>query len=54
MDRDGNLMNVKQTVFGRVTGAGADEGNVSLYMNQVVTGMDKVLGIRESKQASNL
>ncbi|MBL6931044.1 MAG: flagellar hook assembly protein FlgD [Rhodospirillales bacterium] len=50
MDHDGNLMNVTQTVFGRVTGAGAENGAVSLYMNDVITGLDKVLGIRETKE----
>jgi flagellar basal-body rod modification protein FlgD len=48
-DRDGNLMNVTQTVFGRVTGAGAEEGIVSLYMNDIKTGLDKVLSTRETK-----
>ena len=52
MDHDGNLMNVTQTVFGRVTGAGAEGGVVSLYMNDVITGLDKVLGIRETETAS--
>jgi hypothetical protein len=42
-------MNVTQTVFGRVTGAGAEEGIVSLFMNDIKTGMDKVLGTRETK-----
>ena len=48
-DRDGNLMNVTQSVFGRVTGAGAEEGIVSLFMNDIKTGLDKVLGTRETK-----
>ena len=48
-DRDGNLMNVTQTVFGRVTGAGAEEGIVSLFMNDIKTGLDKVLSTRETK-----
>ncbi len=52
-DHDGNLMNVTQTVFGRVTGAGAEDGVVSLYMNDVITGLDKVLGIRETKESSS-
>lgn len=51
-DHDGNLMNVTQTVFGRVTGAGAEDGVVSLYMNDVITSLDKVLGIRETKTAT--
>ena len=48
-DRDGNLMNVTQSVFGRVTGAGAEEGIVSLFMNDIKTGLDKVLSTRETK-----
>ena len=48
-DRDGNLMSVAQTVFGRVTGAGAEDGIVSLFMNDVKTSMDKILGTRETK-----
>ena len=50
-DRDGNLMNVTQSVFGRVTGAGAEEGIVSLFMNDIKTGLDKVLGTRETKSS---
>ena len=48
-DHDGNLMNVTQTVFGRVTGAGAEEGIVSLFMNDIKTSLDKVLSTRETK-----
>ena len=49
LDRSGELINVKQTVFGRVTGAGAEEGAVQLYMGDVVTSLDKVLSISETK-----
>ena len=48
-DGDGNIMDVAQTVFGRVTGAGAKEGVVSLYMNNVITSLDTVLAVRETK-----
>jgi len=48
-DRAGNLINVKQTAFGRVTGAGAQQGVVQLYMGDVVTSLDKVLSISETK-----
>ena len=51
LDRSGDLINTKQTVFGRVTGAGAEEGAVQLYMGDVVTSLDKVLSISETKAA---
>ncbi len=51
-DHDGNLMSVTQTIFGRVTGAGAEDGIVSLYMNDVITGLDQVLGVRETTSTS--
>jgi flagellar basal-body rod modification protein FlgD len=48
-DHDGNLMDVSQTVFGRVTGAGAKDGEVSLYMNDVITGLNTVLSVKETE-----
>jgi len=48
-DNDGNIMSVSQSVFGRVTGAGAKDGQVSLFMNDVITGLDTVLAVRETK-----
>jgi flagellar basal-body rod modification protein FlgD len=48
-DGDGNIMDVSQTVFGRVTGAGAKDGVVSLYMNDVITPLDTVLAVKETK-----
>jgi len=51
LDREGALQDVLHTVFGRVTGAGAENGKVSLYMGTVVTGLDKVLAVNETKPA---
>ncbi len=51
-DRAGDLINVKQTVFGRVTGAGAEDGVVQLFMGDGVVGLDKVLSISETKTAT--
>ncbi len=48
LDRSGNLIDVDQTVFGRVTGAGAEDGNVQLFMGDVVTSLEKVLSISET------
>jgi len=50
VDRAGDLIGVEQTVFGRVTGAGAEDGIVSLFMGDVVVKMDKVLAVKESKK----
>ncbi len=51
-DRAGDLIDVKQTVFGRVTGAGAENGAVQLYMGDVITSLEKVLSISETKAAA--
>ena len=51
-DRADDPINIKQTVFGRVTGAGAEEGAVQLYMGNVVTSLDRVLSISETKPAT--
>jgi len=51
LDRDGELLDVAQTTFGRVTGAGAEEGDVSLFMGNVVIPMDDVVSIKESVPA---
>lgn len=46
-DSLGNLINVAQTVFGRVTGAGAQDGNVTLSMGAVDAPLDDVLNVSE-------
>lgn len=48
LDRAGNLLDVEQTVFGRVTGAGADDGAVSLFLGDVTVSMDDVLAVKET------
>ncbi|MCZ6466695.1 MAG: flagellar hook assembly protein FlgD [Alphaproteobacteria bacterium] len=48
LDRAGNLIEVEQTVFGRVTGAGVDEGAVSLFLSDVTVSMDDVLSVKET------
>jgi len=45
-DHDGKLVNVAQTVFGRVTGAGASKGQVSLSMGAVDAPLEKVLNVK--------
>jgi len=44
-DKDKNLINVAQTVYGRVTGAGADQGNVILSMGAIDAPLDQVLNV---------
>lgn len=51
-DANGKLINVEQTVFGRVTGAGADQGNVTLSMGAVDVGMEDVLHVSETPKAA--
>ena len=48
LDRAGKLQDVAHTVFGRVTGAGAEDGSVSLFMGDVNVNMDKVLAVKET------
>jgi flagellar basal-body rod modification protein FlgD len=49
LDRDGNVTDVSQTVFGKVTGAGAENGEVSLFMGDVIVPMSNVVSVRETK-----
>ena len=37
-----------QTVLGRVTGAGAEDGIVTLFLGDIITSMEKVLSVKES------
>ena len=47
-DANGNPMEVSQTSFGRVAGAGANEGQVELYLGQIPVALDRVLNIKET------
>ncbi len=47
-DRDGNLLDVEQTVVGRVVGAGNDNGEATLFVGEVLTPMDQVVTVRET------
>ncbi|MDH5771506.1 MAG: flagellar hook assembly protein FlgD [Rhodospirillaceae bacterium] len=47
-DAKGNPMEVSQTSFGRVAGAGADEGQVELYLGQIPVALERVLNIKET------
>jgi flagellar basal-body rod modification protein FlgD len=48
MDRDGKLLEVEQTVVGRVVGAGNDNGEPTLFVGEILTPMDQVLTVRET------
>lgn len=52
-DQYGELINVAQTVFGRVTGAGAQDGKVTLSMGAVDAPLDDVLNVREVPPAAD-
>ncbi len=49
-DRGGNLQNVAMTTFGRVTGAGAEDGKISLFMGEIIVLMDDVLAVEETEK----
>ena len=48
LDRAGNLLEVEQTILGRVTGAGVDDGAISLFLSDVTVSMDDVLSVKET------
>ncbi len=49
-DFSGNLLEITQTVFGRVTGAGVDGGLANLFLGDDITiAQDKVLAVKETK-----
>ncbi|MDH5749751.1 MAG: flagellar hook assembly protein FlgD [Rhodospirillales bacterium] len=47
-DRDGEVIDVKQTIFGHVTGAGSEQGAVSLFLSDILVPLDKVLSVKET------
>lgn len=49
---DGSYLEVSQTVFGRITSAAADNGQVTLFMGDVQFPMDDVLSVTESPRQS--
>ncbi len=51
-DRAGDILDVAQTVYGRVTGAGVENGAVTMYMGDVAVDMGDVLSVRETPPAS--
>lgn len=51
LDSDGKTVGVAQTVTGRVTGAGAENGEVVLYMGDVAVPMGAILSVNETPQA---
>ncbi len=49
-DFSGNLLEITQTVFGRVTGAGVDGGLANLFLGDDITiAQDKVISVKETK-----
>ncbi len=50
VDAQGDLVNIGQTIYGRVTGAGADNGDVVLYLGDAIAvPLDAVLSVNETK-----
>ena len=48
-DSDGNLIDVTYTIFGRVTGAGVDDGQSSLFMgDNIIIPHDSIKSVKES------
>lgn len=50
-NREGALQDVEHTVYGRVTGAGADNGQVTLFLGDIEIPLVDILGAHETKTA---
>jgi flagellar basal-body rod modification protein FlgD len=47
-DAQGKILSVEHTVFGRVTGAGADKGAVTLFMGDIPVALDAIQSVHEN------
>jgi flagellar basal-body rod modification protein FlgD len=47
-DSDDEAVSVDLTIFGNVTGAGSEEGVVSLFLNDIIVPLDTVLSVKET------
>ena len=55
LDEEGNLIDVVQTAFGRVTGSGVDEqGGVQLFMGDVEVPLDSIISVNETQKQTSL
>lgn len=48
LDKSGDLLDVTQTVFGRVTGAGVKDGSVHLFLGDTSVALFDILSVRET------
>ncbi len=53
LDNQANILKISQTVFGRITGIGIDNGNTTLFMGDIEVPQAKVLAVKEPPSASN-
>ena len=51
-DYEGLPIEVVQTIQGEVTGAGSDEGNVTMFLNTVLVPMENIISVRETTKAT--
>ena len=53
LDLAGNLQEITQTIFGRVTGAGVDGGLATLFLGDDITiAQDTIISVKETKTAT--
>ncbi|HEX9701844.1 MAG TPA: FlgD immunoglobulin-like domain containing protein, partial [Rhodospirillales bacterium] len=53
LDPAGNLLDIKHTVWGRVTGANVENGNASLFIgDNISVAQDSILSVKETKAAA--
>ncbi len=51
-DRQGKLLTVEHSIFGRVTGAGAENGVVTMFLGDIQVGLDQILSVHETETAT--
>ncbi len=48
LNQYGELLEISHTIFGRVTGVGAQDGSASLFLGDIEVNQDKVLSVKEA------
>lgn len=52
LDQGGEILQITQTAFGRVTGVGIDNGDTTLFMGDIQVPQAKVLSVKEAPDAA--
>ena len=53
LDQQGNLLKIEQTVTGRITGIGLENGETTLFMGDIEVPQTQVLSVKQTPAAAN-